>query len=116
MQEYLIGFLVLVNTGLLGFLMLGLFKFFPKISHSQVHRASTKQLMETDAARRDPSVAAQIAAEAADQAKDPEKPFGITADQWQRAREMAELEGCGIDDALLAVQSDEGGFDPRGVG
>jgi hypothetical protein len=117
MQEYLIGFLVLCNTALAGFCINALYKHFPKISHSQVHRAATKQHMELSAAAQDTTMSGMLAAQAGAEAEQMEKPFGVTNDMWQTAIQFAQEEGVTIDDALLALQSDESdrGLGPLGV-
>ena len=117
MLEYLVGFLVLCNTALAGFCLSCLYKHFPKISHSQVHRAATKQHMEISAAERNSSMSGMLAARADTETVSLQKPFGITADMWETAIEFAKAEGVTVDDALLALQSDDSdnGLGPIGV-
>lgn len=117
MQEALIALVVIANTVFVGCGLALMFKYFPKISHSQVHRATTKQHMEVSAALMDADGTARMAQEAEETAREQDKPLGVTNDMFAAARELAIEEGCTIDDALLTLQAEAGGFPnaPRGT-
>jgi hypothetical protein len=116
MYEYLVGFLVLMNSALVGFIAFSIYKNFPKISHSNVHRASTKQLMEQAAEMRSIGGIQTVAEDAGEGMQDliREKPLGVVSEHWNRALELAQLEGCTVDEALEVIQRGNG-FDPRGT-
>lgn len=116
MQEALIALVVIANTVFVGCGLALMFKHFPKISHSQVHRATTKQHMEVSAALLDSEGTGSLARQAEHDAKEPEKPLGVTNDMFAAARELAIEEGCTIDDALLTLQAEDGyPSPPRGT-
>lgn len=107
-MEQLVAFVILVNTLLVGFMVWGLFKFFPHISRANIHRATTDQHLEIAARSMDPLVSEDMAATADVEARD--KPLGVDATTWEQAILLADEQGCTVDQALNALQAE----DPNG--
>lgn len=114
-MEQLVAFVILINTLLVGFMLWGLFKFFPQISRANIHRATTDQHMEIAARSMDPAVSAEIASEA--DIENMVKPMGVTQDLWENARLLSSEHGITIDDAIVQLQAEhpDGDEGPHGA-